>query len=374
MKTKHRFLKWLAMLLLLIASTSGAWALTAPTVTSLVTASSTPTITGTHDNSGILTVSVNSVTYTSGTSTELILTSATVWTLSIAATAPITVGIYDVVATMSSVTDITTNELQIVNQEICPGTKNYSVTPGNVSNDLLWTVTGGSSGDYAIATNTASSTNITWDSPASATVYTVTFKEIDGNSCYTERTITVKVNPDNTINLTSDVGTDAQTVCINTAITNITYGTTGATGATFSGLPAGVTGSWAGDVVTISGSPSVTAGSPYSYTVTLTGGCGTVTTSGTITVNPLPTATISYTGSPFCATGTASVTQTGQAGGSYSSTAGLSISSSTGTIDLAASTPASYTVTYSFSNGTCSNTTTTSVTVNPLPNPSEITY
>jgi hypothetical protein len=85
--------------------------------------------------------------------------------------------------------------------------------------------------------------------------------------------------------LTSGAGTDAQTVCVNTAITNITYSTTDATGATFSGLPAGVTGAWAGNVVTIIGSPSVTVGSPYGYTVTLTGGgCGAVNATGTITV------------------------------------------------------------------------------------------
>ncbi|MEK7227213.1 MAG: hypothetical protein AAB221_16225, partial [Bacteroidota bacterium] len=66
----------------------------------------------------------------------------------------------------------------------------------------------------------------------------------------------------NTITLTSAAGTDAQTVCVNTAITNITYSTTGATGATFSGLPAGVTGSWAANVVTISGTPTTSVGSP----------------------------------------------------------------------------------------------------------------
>jgi hypothetical protein len=93
---------------------------------------------------------------------------------------------------------------------------------------------------------------------------------------------TIIVTPDNTIALTSGVGTDAQTVCVNTPITNITYATTGATGATFSGLPAGVNGVWAGDVVTISGSPSATG--TFNYTVTLTGGCGTVSISGTITV------------------------------------------------------------------------------------------
>ncbi len=56
------------------------------------------------------------------------------------------------------------------------------------------------------------------------------------------------------------------------------------------GLPAGVTGNWAANVVTISGTP--TASGPFNYTVTLTGGCGTVTANGTITVTPNNTITL----------------------------------------------------------------------------------
>ena len=48
------------------------------------------------------------------------------------------------------------------------------------------------------------------------------------------------------------------------------------------GLPSGVTGSWAGDVVTIIGTPDTTVGSPFTYTITLTGGCGNISTTGTI--------------------------------------------------------------------------------------------
>jgi len=92
---------------------------------------------------------------------------------------------------------------------------------------------------------------------------------------------TITVTPLNTI----AAGT-SQSVCINSVIVPISMVTTGATGATFSGLPAGVTGSWAGNVVTISGTPS-TSGT-FNYTVTTTGGCPPATTTGTITVNPLP--------------------------------------------------------------------------------------
>jgi gliding motility-associated-like protein len=100
----------------------------------------------------------------------------------------------------------------------------------------------------------------------------------------------INVSPDNTITLTSAAGTENQTICVNTPLTSITYGTTGATGAVISGLPAGVTGTWAADVVTISGTP--TASGPFNYTITLTGGCGTITANGIITVTPDNTITL----------------------------------------------------------------------------------
>ena len=65
--------------------------------------------------------------------------------------------------------------------------------------------------------------------------------------------------------------------------------------------------------------------------------------------------------SPYCATGTATVTQTGTAGGTYTAPAGVVINAATGDIDLVASTPGTYTITYSFTSGACSNTTTTNI-------------
>ena len=55
-----------------------------------------------------------------------------------------------------------------------------------------------------------------------------------------------------------------------------------------SGLPSGVTASWASDVITITGTP--TASGTFNYTIPLTGGCGTVDATGTIIVTPDNTA------------------------------------------------------------------------------------
>ena len=131
--------------------------------------------------------------------------------------------------------------------------------------------------------------------PAGTYTYTITLTGGCGNISTTG---TISVVTSNTINLTSAAGTNAQTNCINTAITNITYATTGATGATVTGLPAGVTGTWATNTVTISGSPSV-AGT-FNYSVTLTGGCGTANATGTITVTPNNTVTAASATPSLC--------------------------------------------------------------------------
>jgi hypothetical protein len=142
-----------------------------------------------------------------------------------------------------------------------------------------------------------------------AGTYTVTVTDASNRSSFTSATVTA--NPNNTITLSSASGTNAQTICINTAITNITYTTTGATGATFTGLPAGVTGGWAANVVTIRGTPTV-AGA-FSYIVTLTGGCSTVTSTGTLTVNPQSIAPTSISGTTTICTGS-STTLTAEGG------------------------------------------------------------
>ena len=101
---------------------------------------------------------------------------------------------------------------------------------------------------------------------------------------------TVIINPDAAISLTG--GSSNQSLCINTPIAAISYSISGGgTGGNVSGLPSGVNGSYSGSVFTISGTPAATG--TYNYTVNTTGTCLQTTTSGTITVNP--DATLSLT-------------------------------------------------------------------------------
>ena len=85
------------------------------------------------------------------------------------------------------------------------------------------------------------------------------------------------------IKLLSVTGSDVQTTCVNTAISDIVYSVgSGATGPTISGLPAGVTAVFNGVNLTISGTPTV-AGN-YTYSVTTVGNCNSVTATGSIIV------------------------------------------------------------------------------------------
>uniref|UniRef100_UPI003342794C hypothetical protein n=1 Tax=Flavobacterium sp. TaxID=239 RepID=UPI003342794C len=150
------------------------------------------------------------------------------------------------------------------------GTNTYNVTL-NASGSFTWNTP-----TPLTATTTYSLTNIAVGSPVVNTPLT--------------STATITVNPDNTVSLP----TSTPTICINTALTTITHTTTGATGiGTPTGLPAGVTATWAANTITISGTP--TASGTFNYNIPLTGGCGTFNATGTITVTPSNTVTTGAT-------------------------------------------------------------------------------
>jgi hypothetical protein len=107
------------------------------------------------------------------------------------------------------------------------------------------------------------------------------------------------------------------------------------------------------------------------YSIPASGGCGAFSTSTSITVTTQPFATGTYEGNPYCSDGGIAF-PTGSAvglAGTLTSTAGLVIDPPTGVIDLGASVPGTYTVTYNVpAFGGCaaySNTATVAITAAP---------
>jgi hypothetical protein len=133
--------------------------------------------------------------------------------------------------------------------------------------------------------------------------------------------------------------------------------TTGATGTSYAGLPPGLAASWAGNVVTISGSPT-TVGT-FNYTISTTGGCTPATSTGTIVVNALPSAAVAGTNT-ICSG--LSTTLTASGGGTYNWSTGAG----TTAINVSPAANTTYTVTVTNAAG-CTATASSTVTVNPLP-------
>ncbi|WP_435262097.1 hypothetical protein [Tenacibaculum sp. nBUS_03] len=133
--------------------------------------------------------------------------------------------------------------------------------------------------------------------------------------------------------------------------------------------PGGTFSSTNGLVIASNGTIDVSASTPGTYSITYTtaGACPN-SASANLTINALDDASFSYGAAAYCSNASdPSPTITGLTGGSFSSTPGLVIASN-GTIDVSASTPNTYTVTYTTA-GACPNSSTTSVTINALDDP-----
>lgn len=154
----------------------------------------------------------------------------------------------------------------------------------------------------------------------------------NGPSTAVTRAVTV------TANMTAGTASTTPSLCINTPLTAITHNTTLATGiGAATNLPTGVIALFGSNTITISGTPSVSG--TFNYSIPLTGGCGTVSATGTITVNALPTSAgiarspsgPQYTGTPISYTAVA--TPSGTYTYTWSSTpilAGVSTSPASG--------------------------------------------
>ncbi|NOQ70641.1 MAG: HYR domain-containing protein [Crocinitomix sp.] len=137
---------------------------------------------------------------------------------------------------------------------------------------------------------------------------------------------------------------------------------------TVTGLGGGTFSSGGGLSINAStGAIDVSASTPGTYTVTYTtaGSCPN-SSSVSVTINALDDASFTYAAAAYCVDDSdPTPTITGLGGGSFSAGGGLSINASTGAIDVSASTPGTYTVTYTTA-GTCPNSSSVSVTINGL--------
>jgi hypothetical protein len=165
-----------------------------------------------------------------------------------------------------------------------------SSTPTVCSNTDLTPITHATTGATGIGTPTGLPTGVTavWANDIVTISGTPT---ADGTFAYSIPLIggCGAVNATGTISVTPEItvaeASSTPTLCINTELTAITHATTGATGIGIAtGLPDGVTASWADDLITISGTPNLDG--TFDYTIPLNGGCGAATATGTIVVTP----------------------------------------------------------------------------------------
>jgi gliding motility-associated-like protein len=265
-----------------------------------------------------------------------------------------------------------TSAAATANQTVCVNTAitNITYTVGGTGTGAgVVGLPAGVSGSFSGATFTISGT------PTATGTFNYTVTTTGTCPIQATATGTIIVNPDATITLTSAAATTNQTVCVNNAITNITYSVGGGgTGAGVVGLPAGVTGSFAGGVFTISGTP--TASGTFNYTVTTTGTCTQATATGTIIVNPNATITLTSaaatTNQTICLTAaitniTYSVGGGGTGAGVVGLPAGITGSFAGGTFTISGTPTATGTFNYTVTTtGTCTQATATgTIIVNP---------
>ena len=278
-----------------------------------------------------------------------------------------------------TVNDVVTAGVIGSTQSICSG-----YTPATLTSSTAGTGSGTIS--YEWQTNASGSyvtiggaTAATYTPPAltATTSYQRRTKSVSGGTtCYspytTAVTITVSGGP------TATAG-GPDNVCISASPSPITLSGASVGGTATTGAWSVISGGGSLSSYLQTGTPATVTYTPaanYSGTVTLrlttnNVGC-TAIADRTVNVNALPTATISYSGTPFCksvATAQA-VTRTGTAGGTYTASPdGLTIDSGTGAITPSTSTAGAYTVTYTLAAaGGCGQVTaTSSVTITTLP-------
>jgi len=215
-----------------------------------------------------------------------------------------------------------------------------SVSPSDVSICAGASATLTASGGTSYSWNTGATTAVITVSPSSTTTYSVTVTDANGCTASASRTVTVNQLP------AAAISPATAAICIGNSVTLTASG--------------GISFSWNTGATTASITVSPASSTTYSVTVTGTAGGCTATASRTVTVNPLPPATISPATVAICQGASATLTANG--GTSYSWNTGAT----TPAITVAPSGTSAYSVTVTDASG-CSATASRTVTVNPLP-------
>lgn len=160
---------------------------------------------------------------------------------------------------------------------ICQGSTSAAMD-GSVGGGATGGSWSGGAGTWTNANNPATA-SYTASASESGTI-TLTLTTSGGSCGTTSVSKTIVVNQTRIVN--SGVSASTPTLCLSTPLSAITHTTSFVTGIiSTSGLPAGVTASYANNVITISGTP--TTSGTYNYTITPEG-CGSATATGQIEV------------------------------------------------------------------------------------------
>ncbi|MBI9040832.1 choice-of-anchor D domain-containing protein [Lutibacter sp.] len=248
---------------------------------------------------------------------------------------------------------------------ICNG-NSLNLNATSAGNTIYWytQATGGSSIGSSV-----SGANFSV-SPTSNTTYYAEARTIAGGCISATRTATALITVNNPPTATINYSGTPFCKSVSTAQGVTLTGTGSYTGGTYSASPSGLSINSGTGVIT----PSTSTAGTYTvtYTIAASGGCSAVIATRSVTITSVPVATFSYTGTPYCsnAANPSPTFSGGGTAGTFSSTAGLNfVSTSTGQINLATSTPGTYTVTNTITaSGGCSLVSATSnITINAAP-------
>ena len=250
---------------------------------------------------------------------------------------------------------------------ICAGTT-YAL-PGSIGGSAA-TVTWTSSGTGTFTSTTSVTPTYTpsaADIAAGTVTLTITTNDPAGPCPAATANMVLTINPAPTVN----AGPATGTICANQTFTLAGSQGGSTTSVTWTTSGSGTFSSTTSLTPVYTPSASDIAAGTVTLTITSNdpaGPCGPVTDVIVLTITPLQSAAFTYGSATYCQTGAnPTPTITGVAGGTFSSApAGLSITAGTGTINLAASTLGTYTVTYT-TPGPCANTSNVSVTITLAP-------